>query len=69
MLAAEHLEHFTAVILSVAAGTFLYIGATDLLPEIHSGVTPSARVERMYGFLAGIALIAVVSLVSPSNIK
>src|SRR5207253_2061860 len=69
MLAAEHLEHFTAVILSVAAGTFLYIAATDLLPEIHSGVTPSARVERMYGFLAGIALIAVVSLVSPSNIK
>lgn len=69
MVAAEHIEHFTAVILSVAAGTFLYIGATDLLPEIHSGATPSARVERMYGFLAGIALIAVVSLLSPPNIK
>ena len=33
MLAAEHIEHFTAIILSIAAGTFLYIGATDLLPQ------------------------------------
>jgi zinc and cadmium transporter len=63
MLAAKRIEHFTAIILSIAAGTFLYIGATDLLPEIHSGTTKSSRVERMYGFLAGIALIAVVSAV------
>jgi len=59
--------HFTAIILSIAAGTFLYIGATDLLPEIHSGTTRSSRVERMYGFVAGIALIAVLSFLAPSN--
>ena len=69
MLAAERTEHLTAIILSLAAGTFLYIGATDLLPEIHSGLTPSGRAERMLGFAAGIALIAVVSAISPSNIK
>ena len=67
MLAAEHIEHFTAIILSIASGTFLYIGATNLLPEIHFGATRSSRVERMYSFLAGIALIAVVSLFTPSN--
>ena len=69
MIAAERIEHLTAIILSIAAGTFLYIGATDLLPEIHSGITPSSRVERMFGFAAGIVLIAVVTLLSPSNIK
>ena len=35
--------HFTAIILSIAAGTFLYIGATDLLPEIHSGISLQPR--------------------------
>jgi zinc and cadmium transporter len=69
MIGAERIEHFTALILSIAAGTFLYIGATDLLPEIHSGTTRSSRVERMYGFLSGIAVIALVSLLAPSNIK
>jgi len=69
MLAAERVEHFTAIILSIAAGTFLYIGATDLLPEIHSGTTRSSRVERMYGFAAGIALIAMVSFLAPSNVR
>jgi zinc and cadmium transporter len=59
---AERVEHLTAIILSLAAGTFLYIGATDLLPEIHSGATPASRRERMFGFLAGIAIIALVSL-------
>jgi zinc and cadmium transporter len=54
---AERVEHLTAVILSLAAGTFLYIGATDLLPEIHSGATSARRRERMVGFLAGIAII------------
>jgi zinc and cadmium transporter len=48
MIAAERIEHLTVIILSIAAGTFLYIGATDLLPEIHSGITPSSRVERNY---------------------
>src|SRR5436190_15178843 len=31
MLAAERVEHLIPIILSIASGTFLYIGATDLL--------------------------------------
>ena len=57
--AAAFVERFTAIILSIAAGTFLYIGATDLLPEIHS--VPAGRTERLFGFLAGIAVIATLS--------
>jgi zinc and cadmium transporter len=63
LLLAERVEHLTAAILSLAAGTFLYIGATDLLPEIHSGATSASRFERMSGFLAGIAIIVLVSLI------
>ena len=53
---AERVEHLTAAILSLAAGTFLYIGATDLLPEVHSDANVKNRSERMFGFLAGIQL-------------
>ncbi|HEX9297638.1 MAG TPA: ZIP family metal transporter [Polyangiaceae bacterium] len=63
ILASRRIEHLTALVLSVTAGTFLYIAATDLLPEIHSGKTPRERRERMLGFLAGVALIALASIV------
>ena len=62
LLAAHHVGRVTSIILSVAAGTFLYIGATDLLPDVQSGTTTSNRIERMFGFLSGVFLIAVVSV-------
>jgi zinc and cadmium transporter len=42
----------------------LILGATDLLPEIHSRLTSSSRTERVLGFAAGIAIIALVSVFS-----
>ena len=60
VLAAQHLQTATSAVLAIAAGTFLYIGATDLLPEVHSGRTPTDRRERMLGFICGVALIALL---------
>jgi zinc and cadmium transporter len=60
MLAATHFQRLVAVVLSLAAGTFLYIAATDLLPEIHSGRTPAERRRRMAGFLCGIAVLCAI---------
>jgi zinc transporter ZupT len=54
-------------VLAITGGTFLYIAATDLLPEIHSGRTPAERRERMLGLLSGIALIAISSLLDPER--
>lgn len=59
--ASERIQNLTAIILSIAAGTFLYIGATDLLPELHSASTAASRTQRMFGFVSGILLIALVS--------
>jgi len=61
LLAAARFEAVTAAVLSVAAGAFLYLGATDLLPEVHSGRTPGERRERLFGLLGGISLIALAS--------
>ena len=57
--ASELVARVNAIALSVAAGTFLYIGATDLLPAMHS--EHAARTERITGFAAGILVIIIVS--------
>lgn len=48
--------HLTGPVLGIAAGTFLYIAGTDLLPDVQSA-EGSERLERMVGFIAGIFLI------------
>jgi zinc and cadmium transporter len=62
LLAAEHLHAVVGPVLAIAAGMFLYIGATDLLPEIQTGHGKRERAERLGGFVLGVLLILVVSL-------
>jgi len=40
-----------------AAGNFLYIGATDLVPELHRHATSGRRVEHAAAFVAGLGLL------------
>src|SRR5262249_12578656 len=56
MIFAERFHGLTAPLLSMAAGSFLYISATSLLPQIRYG-SHSRRYERMIGFLCGIGLV------------
>jgi zinc and cadmium transporter len=42
------------ILLSISAGTFLYIGACDLLPELHRGNIDKFR--RLAFFFAGVAI-------------
>jgi zinc and cadmium transporter len=58
-LASEASRNVSAVLIAIASGTFLYIAATDLLPEIHSGPSASERRKRLFGFLLGICLIVI----------
>ncbi len=54
-------EHYTAtagILLSLSAGTFLYIGACDLLPELHR--TDGEKVKRLIAFCFGI-LVSILS--------
>ncbi|MBI2895457.1 MAG: ZIP family metal transporter [Deltaproteobacteria bacterium] len=62
-LAAGHVHELTGIVLSIAAGTFLYIGATDLLPEVHRGRSTGERSQRMIGFLCGAALVVATTVV------
>jgi len=47
--------------LAFSAGTFLEVGASDLLPQVHR--PGPLRIPRLLGFLAGIALTVAISAI------
>lgn len=54
--------HLSGVVLAIAAGTFLYIAATDLLPAVlHADEDRPERRSGMLGFLIGAALTVIAS--------
>lgn len=59
LLFAERFQGFTAPLLSMAAGSFLYISATNLLPQIRYG-SHDRRLERMAGFVCGVGLVVLL---------
>lgn len=63
-LAAGLVVRGAGVVMAVAAGSFLYIGASDLVPEIHQGRLPRDRAERVLGFLVGVGVLSAVRAVA-----
>jgi zinc and cadmium transporter len=49
-------------ILPFAAGGFIYIAATDLVPELHKEVNPRKSIMSFAVFLLGFALMLFVKL-------
>lgn len=51
----------SGIVLAVAGGTFLHIGATDLLPDVLRGEgEPRGRLVAVLGLLLGIAAVAAL---------
>lgn len=62
LLGSRWVEGLEGIILALASGTFLYIGATDLLPEVRHAANPGAARGRLLGFLLGLALVATAGV-------
>jgi zinc and cadmium transporter len=54
LLGTRYHPSLQGTVLAIAGGSFLYIGAVDLLPELRKG--PDSR-QRVVGFLCGLLLI------------
>lgn len=59
---AGQIENFSAVMLAVTAGAFLYIAGSDLIPELHKGDKPLTSVIEVLGIIAGVAVMAALTL-------
>lgn len=55
----------TSILLPFAAGNFLYIAASDLIPEIQRGGQAHERFTRVAAFLLGLLLLLIVKIVLP----
>lgn len=61
ILAASAATQVAARIVAIASGSFLYIGAADLLPELRGEVGAHRR-QRGVGFAAGVVVVVAAGL-------
>lgn len=58
---SSHIESLVPVLLAVTSGNFIYLSATDLLPEIHHHSKKHPAITNVVFFLLGIAIIVVLT--------
>ena len=58
--ATHSIEPLASYLIPVAAGGFLYIGASDLLPELKSESSPRKMLTTVLVFLLGVVLMLLV---------
>jgi zinc and cadmium transporter len=56
------IQNLSALLLPFAAGGFIYIAATDLLPELHKKPEPSAAFTQLISIISGIVLMAYLKI-------
>ncbi|MBI4999542.1 ZIP family metal transporter [Candidatus Gottesmanbacteria bacterium] len=53
----EKFEFLIPYLVAFAAGNFIYIAASDLIPQLHQGFSPKAAISQSLAFLLGILVI------------
>lgn len=63
LLLGSKIDGFTPFIISIAAGGFIYIAGSDLVPEIHKTSDPKKSTIQFISILCGIALMFAFLLI------
>jgi len=64
---SSQVQGLPALLVPFAAGGFIYVAATDLMPELHKRTQPRDSLVQLLTLLAGIALMFVLELILPSH--
>ncbi|NJL43734.1 MAG: ZIP family metal transporter [Nitrosarchaeum sp.] len=67
ILLAGQLSGFNAFIIPFAAGNFLYIGASNLVPELHRHCSLKHTLLHTTMIILGITIIALVAVYGPAH--
>jgi len=62
IILAGNLENFIPFILPLAAGGFIYIAGSDLVPELHKTTDPKKSAIQLAAILLGVALMFALLL-------
>jgi zinc and cadmium transporter len=57
-----YIQSIEALLIPFAAGGFIYIAATDLMPELHRKVRPKESATQLFTILMGIILMALLKV-------
>ena len=61
----EAVEALSGFMIAVAAGGFIYLGASELIPELHEEKTLGRSIVQFIAFLLGMALIWSLGVIFP----
>jgi len=62
ILFSKNSEAFVSIIIPIAAGGFLYIAGSDLIPEIHKNQEKGFPLKNLIGILLGIFMMYLLTL-------
>jgi zinc and cadmium transporter len=62
LLIGVRMEHFSTVMLPLAAGGFIYIAGSDLIPELNKEVEASKSTMQLVAIAAGVGLMLLLAL-------
>jgi len=67
ILLIGRLHGFTEFIIPFAAGNFIYIAASNLLPQLHRHCKMKETFVHIFAILLGVAIITLVTVYSPGH--
>lgn len=60
LILGDLIENFTMYIVPFAAGGFIYVAGSDLIPELHKEREPSKSLLQLFGILLGIGVMVAL---------
>ena len=63
LLVGSRVEHFSSLMLPLAAGGFIYIAGSDLVPELNKEVALSKSLVQLIAIATGVGLMLLLTLV------
>ncbi|MFA6887913.1 MAG: ZIP family metal transporter [Candidatus Woesearchaeota archaeon] len=63
----EHIQGFSAMIIPFAAGNFLYIAASNLVPELHKHCKISETIMHIIAIAAGVGFMLLIAVFIPET--
>jgi len=67
LILSTSISNFTNYLIPFAAGNFLYIAASNLIPQLHRDCSTQDMIKQVIAICFGVAIIVLVGFFSPSH--